>query len=69
MARLLQKDHKQNRVKGKLFKMLRLLKYIFYLFLVAAIAFVGFAYLGPFFGVDFSAQVQTIELPLALDIN
>ncbi len=49
--------------------MLRLLKYIFYLFLVAAIAFVGFAYLGPFFGVDFSAQIQTIELPLALDIN
>ena len=69
MARLLQKDHKQNRVKGKLFKMLRLLKYVFYLIVVAAIAFVGFAYLGPFFGVDFSAQMQTIELPLALDIN
>ena len=49
--------------------MLRLLKYIFYLFLVAAIAFVGFAYLGPFFGIDFSAPIQTIELPLALDIN
>ncbi|MDA7451663.1 hypothetical protein N8857_04900 [Planktomarina temperata] len=49
--------------------MLRLLKYIFYLFIVAAIAFMGFAYLGPFFGVDFSAHVQTIELPLTLDIN
>jgi hypothetical protein len=49
--------------------MLRLLKYVFYLIVVAAIAFVGFAYLGPFFGVDFSAQMQTIELPLALDIN
>jgi membrane protein DedA with SNARE-associated domain len=49
--------------------MLRLLKYIFYLFLAAAITFVGFTYLGPFFGVDFSAQIQTIELPLALDIN
>ena len=69
MARLLQKDHKQNRAKGKLFKMLKLLKYLFYLLVVAAIAFVGFAYLGPFFGVDFSAQMQTIELPLALDIN
>ena len=69
MARLLQKDHKQNRVKGKLFKMLRLLKYIFYLVLAAAITFVGFTYLGPFFGVDFSAQIQTIELPMALDIN
>jgi hypothetical protein len=30
---------------------------------------VGFAYLGPVFGVDFSAHMQTIELPLALDIN
>jgi predicted MFS family arabinose efflux permease len=69
MARLLQKDHKQNRAKGKLFKMLRLLKFIFYLFIVAAIAFVGFAYLGPFLGVDFSAHMQTIELPLTLDIN
>ena len=69
MARLLQKDHKQNRVKGKLFKMLRLLKYIFYLSFMAAIVFVGFAYLGPFFGIDFSAPIQTIELPLALDIN
>ena len=69
MARLLQNDHKQNRVKGKLFKMLRLLKYIFYLSFVAAITFVGFAYLGPFFGVDFSAQIQTVEIPLALDIN
>jgi len=49
--------------------MLRLLKYIFYLSFVAAITFVGFAYLGPFFGVDFSAQIQTVEIPLALDIN
>ena len=69
MARLLQKDHKQNCAKGKLFKMLKLLKYFFYLLVVAAIALVGFAYLGPFFGVDFSAHMQTIELPLALDIN
>ncbi|MDB4169208.1 hypothetical protein N9747_04215 [Planktomarina sp.] len=66
---MLQKDHKQNCAKGKLFKMLKLLKYFFYLLVVAAIAFVGFAYLGPFFGVDFSAHMQTIELPLALDIN
>lgn len=69
MARLLQKDHKQNCTKGKLFEMLRLLKYLFYLLIVAAVAFVGFAYLGPVFGVDFSAHMQTIELPLALDIN
>ena len=69
MARLLQKDHKQNCAKGKLFKMLKLLKYLFYLLVVAAIAFVGFAYLGPFFGVDFSAHMQTIELPMTLDIN
>ena len=69
MARLLQKDHKQNRAKGKLFEMLRLLKYLFYLLIFAAVAFVGFAYLGPVFGVDFSAHMQTIELPLALDIN
>jgi hypothetical protein len=69
MARLLQKDHKQNRAKGKLFKMFRMLKYLFYLLVVAVIAFISFAYLGPFFGVDFSAHLQTIELPLALDIN
>ena len=49
--------------------MLRLLKYLFYHLIVAAVAFVGFAYLGPVFGVDFSAHMQTIELPLALDIN
>ena len=69
MARLLQTAHKQNCAKGKLFDMLRLLKYLFYLLIVAAVAFVGFAYLGPVFGVDFSAHMQTIELPLALDIN
>ena len=38
-------------VKG----MWRLLKWLFYLAILAGIAVVAYAYLGPFFGADFSA--------------
>ena len=49
--------------------MVRLFKYFFYLLVLAGIAFVTFAYVGPILGVDFSADMQSIELPLDLKIK
>ncbi|MDR9485401.1 MULTISPECIES: hypothetical protein [Sediminimonas] len=51
--------------------MLRLIKYLFYLALLGGIALVGYAYIGPFLGADFSAPkediTQTVVLPLDTD--
>lgn len=51
--------------------MLRLIKYLFYLALLGGIVLVGYAYIGPFLGADFSAPQedvkQTVVLPLDAD--
>lgn len=44
-------------------------KYFFYLLLFSGIIFVSFAYLGPIFGVDFSAHIQSIEMVIDLDLE
>ena len=49
--------------------MLRLLKYFIYLFILSVILFVAFAYAGPMFGINFTADIQLIELPFNLKIN
>jgi len=49
--------------------MARLIKYLIYLSILAAIGLVGYAYLGPWFGVDFSAPQSQITLPVVLDAN
>jgi hypothetical protein len=44
-------------------------KYFFYLLVFSGIIFVSFAYLGPIFGVDFSAHMQSIEMEIDLGIE
>ncbi|AKO96789.1 MAG: hypothetical protein RID15_04210 [Marinovum algicola] len=45
----------------------RLIKYLFYLAVLAGIALVGYAYIGPFFGADFSPPAEEIRKPVVLD--
>lgn len=47
--------------------MARLIKYLLFLIILAAIALFGYAYLGPWFGADFSAPVQEVRKPVVLD--
>ena len=45
----------------------RLFKFLIYLIVLAAIGLIGYAYLGPFFGADFSAPQTEIREPVTLD--
>lgn len=45
----------------------RLIKWLIYLAFVGAVALVGYAYLGPFFGADFSADTQEVIQQVELD--
>ncbi|MEO0357889.1 MAG: hypothetical protein AAF386_06270 [Pseudomonadota bacterium] len=49
--------------------MLRLIKVLFYLIVLAAIGLIGFAYLGPMMGADFTAPQGDIRIPLELNAN
>lgn len=44
----------------------RLIKWLFYLLVLAAILLVLYAYTGEFLGVDFSAQTNTVSVPVTL---
>lgn len=61
----MQNQHKQ----GSEFHMGRLIKYLIYLVILAAIGLVGYAYLGPWFGADFSAPQSEIREPVVLDVD
>jgi len=45
----------------------RIIKWLFYLAILAVIALVGYAYLGPFFGADFTPPSQEIRETIELD--
>lgn len=45
----------------------RLIKWLFYLLVLCAIALVAYAYIGPYFGADFSPPQSEIHLPVELD--
>ena len=45
----------------------RLIKLLFYLAILGGIGLVGYAYIGPFFGADFSAPQTEIREPVTLD--
>lgn len=45
----------------------RLIKYLIYLALLGAVALVAYAYLGPFFGADFSAPMREIRVPVTIN--
>ena len=47
----------------------RLIKFLVYLVILCGIGLVGYAYLGPFFGADFSAPQSEIREPVTLDGN
>ncbi|MDW4497716.1 hypothetical protein R5H30_06975 [Sulfitobacter sp. D35] len=47
----------------------RLFKLLIFLLIIGLIALVGYAYVGPFFGADFSAPQQEIRVPVTLDDN
>lgn len=47
--------------------MFRILKYLFILALLGLIALVGYAYVGPYFGADFSAPKSETRVPVQLD--
>jgi hypothetical protein len=45
----------------------RIFKWLIYLCILAGIALVGYAYIGPFFGADFSAPLHEIREPVVLN--
>ncbi len=47
----------------------RLLKPLLILLLLAVIALVAYAYIGPYFGADFSPPQKEIRQPVELDAN
>jgi hypothetical protein len=47
--------------------MFRIIKVLFYLSILGGIGLVGYAYLGPFFGADFSAPQTEQRVPVTLD--
>jgi hypothetical protein len=47
--------------------MLRVIKWLFYLAILAFIALVGYAYIGPFFGADFSPPREEIRRDIILE--
>ncbi|KPP87640.1 MAG: hypothetical protein HLUCCO07_02110 [Rhodobacteraceae bacterium HLUCCO07] len=49
--------------------MKRIIKWLFILVIVAVITLIGYAYLGPFFGADFSPPGQEIRRDIELDVD
>ncbi|SPF80384.1 hypothetical protein [Pseudoprimorskyibacter insulae] len=47
----------------------RIIKWLLYLVVLAAIGLVAFAYIGPFFGADFTPPSKEISQPVVLDAN
>ncbi|WP_202075858.1 hypothetical protein [Pseudooceanicola pacificus] len=49
--------------------MFTVIKWLFYLALLLGFALVVYAYLGPWFGVDFSPPLTEVRSPVTLDVN
>ncbi len=49
--------------------MLRLIKWLFYISILGFIALVGYAYIGPFLGADFSPDSHEIRQEILLETN
>ncbi|MGR3501291.1 hypothetical protein [Pseudaestuariivita sp.] len=49
--------------------MFRIVKWLIYLCILAFLGLVAYAYVGPFLGVDFSADVREIREPVTLAID
>ena len=46
--------------------MSKIIKWLIYLIVTGALALIIFAYLGPFFGFDFTPEEKTIVIPVEL---
>ena len=46
--------------------MQHLVKWLFYLAVLALVLLIGYAYIGPHFGVDFAPQQKEIRVPVPL---
>jgi len=44
----------------------KIVKWLFYFTAIGAVALIIFAYIGPFFGVDFIPEEKTINIPVEL---
>ena len=47
----------------------RLIKFLIYLICLGFIGLVAYAYIGPYFGADFSAPQNEIREPVTLDVD
>lgn len=47
----------------------KLIKYLIYLIIIAIIGVISYAYIGPYFGVDFSAQQSEVRKPVVLNAD
>ena len=45
----------------------RIVKWLIYLVIIGALALIAYAYVGPFFGADFSAPASEIREPVTLN--
>lgn len=60
---------KQQTPRGRRGMLGRLIKALVYLAVLGFIALVAYAYLGPFFGADFSPPQTDVATPVILDAN
>jgi len=56
-------------IQSRIKHMVRLIKLLIFLAVIGFIALIGYAYLGPYFGVDFSAPQSEVRKPVILDAN
>ncbi|MBM2322092.1 MULTISPECIES: hypothetical protein [Marivita] len=47
----------------------RIIKWLIYLGILGALALVAYAYVGPYFGADFSPPQTEVRQPVTLDAN
>jgi hypothetical protein len=49
--------------------MAKIFKYLIYLVILTLVGVVSYAYIGPYFGADFSAQQHEIRKPVVLNAD
>lgn len=47
----------------------RIVKWLIYLLLLGGVALIAYAYIGPYFGADFSPPQTEVRQPVTLDAN
>ncbi len=65
----IRRDIAQGRQRRRTNKMGRIFKYIGYLAVLGFLALVGYAYLGPYLGADFSPDQVEVTKPVTLDVD